>query len=163
LPVFLTPRRAFPRSEKVRIAVGSNHQTFHVDKFTDLEDEEDQKLSLPSVNPALFTEFVCWMKSGRFMPVPSEIMHSDLLNVGERSWALGQFLRAPGFQNFALDSFRTYCQTPDNPWPLVETVRLVCQLTGRDSKLRKFMAHSVACKNPFDEYSEGDLGVRSLV
>jgi len=103
------------------------------------------------------------MKSGRFMPVPSEIMHSDLLNVGERSWALGQFLRAPGFQNFALDGFRTYCQTPNNPWPLVETVRLVCQLTGRDSKLRKFMAHSVAHKNPFDENSEGDLGVRSLV
>lgn len=159
--------------------MGTNQKTFYVDKFllglhsglfrnkfADLEelyDEQDvdsKQLSLPKVDTAMFAEFVCWMTHGRLMPFDAEVIHSDTRHFGENAWLLGRFLEAPGFQNFVVwEDWRVRCQDANaaNAWPSVESVRFIYALGAEETNLKRFIAESVACRNPFEKYGKEDL------
>jgi hypothetical protein len=161
-----------PWSEKIPIFVGANQQRFYVDKcllqlhsglfrnkLADLEeiDSEQKPLSLPEVDPGTFAEFVCWMRVGDWLPAEPEILHSNPLVVGCSCWNLGRVLESAGFQNFLMcEEFYAYGLDEAFNWPAVEDVRSVYKVLGNGSKLRKFTADSVAFKNPFERFSEGD-------
>jgi len=153
--------------------VGANQKTFHVDKFllslhsglfrnkfADLEalqPDEQKQLSLPAVDPAMFTEFVCWMTHTRLMPFEAEVIHSNTRHFGVNAWLLGRFLEAPGFQNFIIwEDWRIRCldENATNPWPSVKSVKFVYGLGDQETKIKRFMVDLVACKNPFEKYGE---------
>lgn len=168
----LTLHRLCPWSEKVPISVGVDQKTFYVDKFllnlrsglfgnkfSEIDELENKQkpLSLPTVDPAMFAEFVCWMSYGTFMPFEAEVTHSDTIHFSASAWLLGHFLEAPCFQNFVIwEEFRDYGQSPAFRRPSLQIVRSVYELTEKGSKLRRFAADSVAAKNPFKKYSEED-------
>ncbi|KAE9370930.1 hypothetical protein N431DRAFT_468935 [Stipitochalara longipes BDJ] len=167
--------KASPWSEKIPISVGANQKTFYVDrfllnlhsglfrnKFADLEvlhADEQKQFSLPTVDPAMFTEFVCWMTHTRLMPFEAEVIHSNTRHFGVNAWLLGRYLEAPGFQNFIIwEDWRIRCHDENaaNPWPSVKSVRFVYGLRDQDTKIKRFMVDLVASKNPFEKYGEED-------
>jgi hypothetical protein len=104
------------------------------------------------VKPASFAEFVSWLNIGWCLDF-KDYLH-DGIEAGH-AWALGELLEAPAFQNWCMDTFREHCKKPKKEWPAVEKIRVIYETSTKDSKLRKFAAHSMACKNPFEQYMEG--------
>jgi hypothetical protein len=172
LYLVLKPPRLCPWSEKIPIFVGANQQKFYVDKcllqlhsglfrskLADLgEIENEQKpLFLPEMDPAAFTEFVCWMSWGqRLSDLPSSI-HSNPHYRDHTSYHLGSVLKAASFQNYIIwEFFRDDAWEPKIYLPLAEEVRFAYEVLDNDSKLRNFFADSLALTNPFEECSEGD-------
>jgi hypothetical protein len=153
--------------ESITIFVGLNQNAFHAnktllalhsgylkEKIAEIEQQDEQKISLPEVNACQFAEFICWIRSYRWVPVD---IHGDLDCLGERFWQLGSLLKAPGFQNVAMDDIRRWCKDPETKdWPNRKDVDLIYRLTTPDTKLRKFAADSVACRNPFEKYTEDE-------
>ena len=116
--------------------------------------EEDEKLSLPDVKPYSFAEFVSWMYAGDSLDVSDDLY--DGIQAGH-VWALGKLLEAPAFQNWCMDTVWEYCKDPDNQWPVLEEVEVIYKISGKDSKIRKYAAHSTARKSPFEKYQEGSV------
>ena len=152
--------------------MGSNQQLFHVDKdllslhsglfrneLADLDEkgEERKQLSLPGVDPALFMDFVCWIRNGNLMVLQGEDLGDDSPVQIEDSWILGHILEAPGFQNFMIwDQLQGHWELDEYSEPEIENVRFVYKASERDSKLRRFYADFVACRNPFEKYGRED-------
>ena len=152
----LTVRRLSSWSEKVSIYVGPYLQRFHVNKcllklhsgyfrnrFAAIEKEEDQKLFLPTVDPSLFAEFICWMSTGWELPPIRKAFPKNTKNLINRAWLLGHFLHAAG-KNFAIDQYQFFCQGWEDKdektlrWPDIQDVRFVYQQTNDESNLRRF-------------------------
>jgi BTB/POZ domain len=160
-------------SEKIPISVGTNQEIFRVDKsllilhsgffrnkFSDLDEQEDERkgFSLPNVDPACFVDFVCWMRRGEILTtVSQEVMYPDSSVSLEKQWLLGQFLEAPGFQNWVTWIGLTgYWEKQEHSQTPIEEVRFLYELPDKVSKLRRFYADFVACQNPFQKYREKD-------
>jgi hypothetical protein len=153
-------------SDTVSIFVGADNQVFQIPKgllalhsgyFKNRFDnkEEDEKLSLPDVQPSVFAEFLSWLYYSDCLEVNGD---SFFIFEIAQAWGLGELIEAPGFQNWCMDTIRTYCkEPPEDYWLPLDTkdVATIYRDSSKYSKLRMFAAHSMACKSPFDKSQEG--------
>ncbi|CZR61766.1 uncharacterized protein PAC_11663 [Phialocephala subalpina] len=70
-------------------------------------------------------------------------------------WELGNFLRAPAYQNMCMYRTQKYAMDSGASWPRIHDVQTIHEICGKGSKMRKFAAHSVASKKPFESCEEG--------
>jgi hypothetical protein len=127
------------------------HSQYFVNRIKEVG--EDGKITLQTVRPSLFVDFVSWLYTGKFIDVSNEA-----LGGGPRTdelWELGNIFKVPAFQNIGMDDCRAFCQDETQPWPFIQGVETMYKVSGKGSTLRKFAAHSMACKNPFEKYKEG--------
>jgi hypothetical protein len=151
ITIFVGPKQNAFHANKTLLAL---HSGYLKGKLAEIEHQGAQKISLPEVNACQFAEFICWIRSYRWVPVP---IHGDLDCLGERFWQLGSLPKAPGFQNAAMDDIRRWCKdSKTKSWPDRKDVDLIYRLTTPGAKLRRFAADSVACRNPFEKYREGE-------
>jgi BTB/POZ domain len=151
ITVFVTLNEHAFHANKTLLAL---HSGYFRDKLAEIEHQEEQKISLPEVNASQFAEFTCWARSYRWVPAS---IHGHLSCLGERYWQLGSFLKAPGFQNSAMDDVRTWCKgTTNEKWPACQDIDLIYRLTNHGAKLRKFAAASIAYRDPFEKHTEGE-------
>ena len=122
-------------SEVVRLIVGTDKKIFRVHKdmlclhscsfaarFSDSsfdEDDEDEEIALPVIKAALFADFVSYLYTGSFLRVLADISGEPGGVGASELWELGTFLKAPGFQNMRLDSFRANFKQGNTSWPHV--------------------------------------------
>ena len=127
------------------------HSQYFVNRFR--EAGQDGKVALQTIKGSLFLDFVSWLYTGKFLAVSNKA-----LGGGPRTdelWELGNILKVPAFQNMCMDDCRTYCQDGSESWPFIEGVETMYKVSGKGSVLRKFAAHSMACKSPFELHDEG--------
>jgi hypothetical protein len=96
---------------------------------------------------------VSWLYTRKFLEVCNEEIYDRVWSVD--IWGLGRLLEAPAFQNWCMDTVREYCKMPDREWPVLEVVDAIYKTSCKDSKFRKFAAHSMARESPFEKYEEG--------
>lgn len=153
-------------SETVNIFVGNDNQTFAVHKdlivlhsgyFANRfrEGNEDEKIALPQFKPAIFADFHAWLYSGKFMqPVKPGFLSTP--TSGEELWALGEFLRAPSFQNYVMDDNIHAYKTEKKNWIYVASFDSIYKnTTTRASLLRKLAVDVLTFYNPFQIHQEG--------
>ncbi|KAE9364780.1 hypothetical protein N431DRAFT_355108 [Stipitochalara longipes BDJ] len=160
-------------SQMITVFVGEGKETFAVHKdllklhsglireyLADDGGEDDSsrddmgKLSLPTVKPTMFADFVSWMYNGNYLQDAKEAKKEEE-DVCTQLWTMGAFLKAPGFQNFCMDDYQTWCKQNSQSWPSVAGIELIYKLAAKGSLFRRFAAHSVHCKPPFEGCKEG--------
>jgi hypothetical protein len=113
--------------------------------------EEGEKLSLPNVQPRVFAEFVSWLYFAVYLDFNGNPYDYDTI-LAVQGWALGEQIGPPRYQNWCMDSIRggVKCGMLD-----LQDAYVIYETTTKDSKLRKFAAHSITCESPFEQDVEG--------
>jgi hypothetical protein len=112
-------------------------------------------IELPKVQPELFDSFVQWLYKG---DLHRHLKVQDENNDGEGEltsrWALGEFLGAPGFQNYIMDKILKGCGQTKHlcKWPSFDQASFVYYTTTNGSALRKLVANALA----FRRYKGGN-------
>lgn len=61
-----------------------------------------------------------------------------------------------------MDDIRRWCkESKTESWPDLQDINLIYRLTTPGTKMQRFAADSVACRNPFKQYKEGDQAYKS--
>ncbi|KAF8847810.1 hypothetical protein BDZ45DRAFT_811297 [Acephala macrosclerotiorum] len=147
IPIFVGAKKQVLYAQKNLLTL---HSGYFKDLFANQDGgEEGGKIILPSVSPLCFADFVAWLSTGTPLPL-------NLLNPGRAScWELGNFLRAPAYQNMCMQRSRNWAMSQGVIWPEAKVVQVIFETCGKGTKIRKFAAHSVAYKKPFEKFEEG--------
>ena len=109
----------------------------------------------PKVQPELFDSFVQWLYKGDLCK-PLKVQDENKNSESELTsrWALGEFLGAPGFQNYIMDKILKGCEEvkPLCKWPSFHQASFVYNATTNGSALRKLVADALA----FRRYKGGN-------
>lgn len=54
-----------------------------------------------------------------------------------------------------MDDYQAFCKQSPHLWPSVSGIELIYKLAPKGSLFRRFAAHSVSCKPPFEMHEEG--------
>jgi hypothetical protein len=134
----------------------------HSGHFRELiNSETSSEHYLENVTPFQFSLFFSWMQHGYLIDRVLSMSQSESDTGLEHLWVVGHYLESPAFQNYIMETLRISGPVQSSQWPTPKQAETVYQLTsdfavedGGDSpsQLRKFVAHSIAANNPFEQY-----------
>jgi len=143
----------FVGEEKRTFAAHKNLLVLHSEYLRNilLDPDADHKILLPQFDSTTFAKFLSYLYSGEF----NDGYALATRMCGEETWMLGQFLRAPHFQNYSMYGIITEVKNEPNHFMYVNTIEAVYRITRASCNLRRFYAECIAAKNPLQEHPEG--------
>ena len=131
-----------------------------------LDQNEDQKTSLPDIKARLFEDFISWLYTGSWVnnltanegQTEGRRQTKDAILIAEL-WYLGEALECVSFQNHCIDLMREKFHGREKkhicPLSISSTADLLA-FSPPNSLLAKFIAHAIAWFEPFSEDVESE-------
>lgn len=110
--------------------------------------KDDAQVLLAEMSPPEFAVFVSWLYSGS-LDLGLYALDEQIIRLGPRQWQWGYYLQAPEFQNSWMDVFRALGDCYPVIWPDLAFTRATYNINPQGSKLRQFVADSIASYSPF--------------